>query len=94
LGVAAGLGKEQAALQAGQGGGCEPFDVGPRSELARSDHAGEASADAFLPTVEAGGEHGPNVVVAFTELADEVGDGTASPPPALPAWATALDGKS
>src|SRR5580658_5458860 len=36
-----------------------------------------------LPAVEARGEHGAGTVIAFAELADEVGDGATSPPAPL-----------
>ena len=84
LGVASGLGEDKAALEAGQGGGGEPVDVDVGLELAGGHHGGQTGADLGLPAVESRGEHDAEVVVAFAQLTNEVGDGTASTPAALP----------
>src|ERR1700691_5352467 len=83
LRIPAGLGEDEAALEAGQGRGGEPGDVGAGPELAGGGHGGEAGADVRFPAVEAGGEHGADVVVAFPDLSQEAGDGAASFPAPL-----------
>jgi peroxiredoxin len=70
-------------LDAGQGEGSEPVDVGLEAKLASVDHGGEAGADVRFPAIEAGSKHSSDVVVAFAKLTDKVGDGTASPRTAL-----------
>src|ERR1700734_2739414 len=79
-GVAAGLGEDEAALDAGQGGGREPVRVGAGPEFAGGNHGLQASPDAGLPAVEPIRQDGADVVVAFDDLAKEAGDRAASLP--------------
>jgi hypothetical protein len=82
-GVTAGLGENESALEAGEGGGGEPVGVGAGPESAGGDHGREAGPDAGLPAVEAVGQDGPDVVVAFADLPEEAGDRAASFPAPL-----------
>jgi hypothetical protein len=77
------LAEDESALDAGEGGGGKPVRVGAGPELAGGDHGRETGPDAGLPAVEAIRQDGPAVVVAFAELAQEVGDRTASFPAPL-----------
>jgi len=52
-GIAFGLGKQQAALQGGEGSQREPADIGVVMQLAPVSHAPEPVADRGFPAVEA-----------------------------------------
>ena len=78
LGVAADLGEEEAALDAGHGGGGECGGVGVLAELAAGLHAGEAVAEVGFPAVEASGDRRSGFWVAFGELAGEGADWAAA----------------
>src|SRR5437899_7587211 len=78
VGVAADLGEEEAALDAGHGGGGERGGVGVFAQLAAGSHSGEAVADVSFPAVEAGGDRCSCVWVALGELAGERADRAAA----------------
>jgi hypothetical protein len=82
-GVAAGLGEDEAALDAGQGGGREPVRVGAGPEFTGGNHGRQASPDVGLPAVKPIRQDGPDVVVALADLAKEAGDRAASFPAPL-----------
>jgi len=71
VGVAADLGEEEPALDAGHGGGGERGGVGVFAQLATGSHAGEAVAQVRFPAIEAGGDRRSGVWVALRELAGE-----------------------
>jgi len=78
VGVAADLGEEEAALDAGHGGGGERGGVGVFAQLASGLHTGEAVADVRFPAVEAVDDRGSGLRVVLGELADERADWTAA----------------
>ena len=76
--VAAHLGEEEAALEAGHGGGGERGGVRVCPQLAPGLHAGEALAQVRFPPLEAGGDGRSGAGVLFGELADEAADRAAT----------------
>ena len=82
-GVTASLGQDEAALEACEDGSSEPVGIGVGSKFPRVDHGGEAVTYRGLPTVETRRKHHADVIVAFAELTEKVGDWTASPPTEL-----------
>jgi hypothetical protein len=69
--IAFGLGKQQAALQGGEGSQREPVDIGVVIQLAPVSHAPEPVADRGFPAVEAGGERGPGGFVGLGKFAGQ-----------------------
>src|SRR3989442_13928684 len=71
VGVAADLGEEEAALDAGHGGRGERGGVGVVAQLAAGFHAGEAVAEVRFPAFETCGDRCSGSGVALGELAGE-----------------------
>src|SRR5437588_10861695 len=78
VGVAADLGEEESALDAGHSGSGERGGVGVFAQLATGSHAREAVAQMLFPAFEAGGNRRPGVWVALRELAGERADRAAA----------------
>src|SRR3989441_8428104 len=78
VGLAADLGEEEAALDAGHGGGGERGGVGVVAQLAAGFHADEAVAEVRLPAFETCGDRCPGSWVALGELAGERADRAAA----------------
>src|SRR5438105_1836424 len=76
--IAAYLGEEEAALDAGHGGRGELGGVCVGSELTAGFHAGEAVAEVGFPAVEAGGDRGPRLRVLLGELTGKGADWAAA----------------
>src|SRR2546422_2002435 len=74
VGVAADLGEEEAALDAGHGGRGERGGVGVVAQLAAGFHAGEAGAEVRFPAFEPCGDRCSGGGVALGELAGERAD--------------------
>src|SRR5467141_739484 len=78
VGVAADLGEEEAALDAGHGGSGERGGVGVLAQLAAGFHADEAVAEVRFPAFETCGDRCPGGGVALGELAGEGADRAAA----------------
>src|SRR2546428_5630474 len=78
VGVAADLGEDEAALDAGHGGSGERGGVGVVAQLTAGFHAGEAVAEARFPAFETCGDRCSGGGVALGELAGEGADRAAA----------------
>src|SRR2546422_833434 len=78
VGLAADLGEEEAALDAGHGGSGERGGVGVVAQLAAGLHAGEAVAEVRFPAFETCGDRCSRGGVALGELAGEGADRAAA----------------
>lgn len=76
--VAPGLGENEATLNGGQGRRRQFVEIGAPRELAPCLHGREALMDLTLPAIERGVERAADLVVRFSQLADEGADGAAS----------------
>jgi hypothetical protein len=78
VGVAADLGEEQPALDAGHRGGGERGGVGVFAQLATDSHPREALANVRFPAVEASSDRRSGLRIALGELAGERADRAAA----------------